>query len=148
MAGKFLAPDVFARLGLGEMKVRALSCRQTTCQLSYDFPSRLANTVSASGLPPSSPMVLVEEALGWAAPRGAGFRKTSFEREGQAYTRISVVLGFDEGSWDPGRYGQWVDQQLPASQAFYRQAREALKNRALHAETWGMGGHASPGDAG
>src|SRR5205814_10010244 len=101
LAEAVFAPEVLARLGLAELKAVAVPCRQTTCRLEYEFPSRLVRTVEAAGLPPISPLVLVEEAVGWPAPRGGGFHQQTFERDGEAYTRASVILGFDEPSWDP-----------------------------------------------
>jgi hypothetical protein len=93
--------------------------------MEYEFPSRLVDLVLASGLPASSPMVLVEEAVGWAAPRGAGLHGTVFVRGGERVTKMSVVLGFDEDSWEPGNYPQWLESQRADAQAFYRRAREA-----------------------
>jgi hypothetical protein len=124
LANGFVASTTLARLGLAEMVVTDISCRQTTCRFDYEFPSRLVNVVRATGLRPSSPMVLVEEAVGWAAPRGAGLHRIAFQRDGAAFTRMSVVLGFDEASWDPASYPQWLQSQRPAAEAFYRRARE------------------------
>jgi hypothetical protein len=124
VAQRFFAADVLAPLGLAELKVLSVSCRQTTCRMEYEFPSRLTAAVAEAGLRPSSPMVLVEEAVGWPAPRGGGLQKETFRRGGQAFTRMSVFLGFDERSWDPATYGDWVTDQLPAARDFYRRARE------------------------
>jgi hypothetical protein len=126
-----LSRALFAQLGLDELKVTALDCRQTTCALTYEYPTRLVERVVASGLPPSSPMVLVEDAVGWTAPRGGGLRSQRFERGGEAWTRTSLVLGFDEASWDPAGYRRWVSERLPEAQAFYRRAREQ-RGRGLH----------------
>jgi hypothetical protein len=135
MAQTYFARDVFARLGLGALAVTELSCRQTTCRLAYEYPSHLEDLVAASGLPRSSPMVLVEEALGWAAPRGGGLERFAVDRDGRSYTSVSVVLGFDEASWDPAQYGQWVRAQLPSAQAFYRGARKARGQAAEASRT-------------
>jgi hypothetical protein len=124
LANVFVASATLARLGLAEMVVTDISCRQTTCRFEYEFPSQLVNLVRATGLRPSSPMVLVEEAVGWAAPRGAGLHRIAFQRDGAAFTRMSIVLGFDEASWDPASYPQWLQSQRPAAEAFYRRARE------------------------
>jgi hypothetical protein len=124
-----LSPALLESLGLGDMKVTALTCRQTTCALAYEYPTRLVDRVVASGLPPSSPMVLVEEAVGWTAPRGGGLRTRTFTRDGVPYARASLVLGFDEGSWEPARYRTWVADRLPEAQAFYRGAREARRKQ-------------------
>jgi hypothetical protein len=138
-----LSPALLADLGLGDMKVTVLACRQTTCALTYEYPARLVDRVVAAGLPPSPPMVLVEEAVGWAAPRGGGLRRTAFTRDGEPYARVSLVLGFDEASWDPARYRAWVDERRPEAQAFYRRARE---ERQKHTPASGPQGY--PGDAG
>jgi type II secretory pathway pseudopilin PulG len=124
LANGFVASATLARLGLAELVVTDITCRQTTCRFEYEFPSRLVNLARATGLRQSSPMVLVEEAVGWAAPRGAGLHRIAFQRDGAAFTRMSVVLGFDEASWDPANYSQWLQSQRPAAEAFYRRARE------------------------
>jgi hypothetical protein len=130
LARSWLSAEVFARLGLGEMSVTEVTCRQTTCRIWYEYPARLEALVAASGLQPSSPMVLVEEALGWAAPRGGGLRTTAFDRGGEPMKRVTLVVGFDEASWDPSGYEAWVSGQRDAAQEFFRRARAELARRA------------------
>jgi hypothetical protein len=134
MSKTWLSRDVFAKLGLAEMNVTRLSCRQTTCLVEYEYPSRLERIVADAGLRPGSPMVLVEEALGWAAPRGGGLTTTIFERQGEPMKRASLVLGFDEASWEPTKYAEWVNSQRPVTQAFYRDARVSLAKEKAASE--------------
>jgi hypothetical protein len=132
ISGVFLSRDALAGLGLGELEVTGLDCRQTTCQLSYQYPLRLVDRVVASGLPASSPMVLVEEAIGWAAPRGGGLHTRTFPHNGEGYASVSLVLVFDDRSWDPARYRQWVEEQRPAAQEFFRRARAARRDQRAY----------------
>ncbi len=125
----WFSADVFERLGLGAMKVTDLSCRQTTCKLSYEYPSSLKKDVAASGLPLGSPMQLVEEELGWAAPKGGGLRTRSFERDGQAFDEASLVLGFDVASGSPETYAAWVRGQRDLTREFFRKGRLSFLRR-------------------
>jgi hypothetical protein len=130
LARTYFRADLFEKLGLRQMRMTEVSCRQTTCRLSYEYPSSLRDLVKAAGLAPSSPMVLVEEELGWASPRGGGLQRTTFAKEGEAYEAVSVVLGFDEDSWDPAGYPSWVQRQVSTTREFYRQARAAQRKSA------------------
>jgi hypothetical protein len=128
-----------ARLGLPGLVVSEIACRQTTCRVSFEFPARL-NTLVAAAHGGLLPMLLVEEALGFAAPRAGGLRRQSFERNGERYERHSVVYGFDEASWEPEGYAAWVEAQRPRSQAFYRKAREVWKATGTERGTAGARG--------
>jgi hypothetical protein len=146
MARTFFAPGVLSRLGLEELRSTGVTCRQTTCRMDYEYPSKLVSRVTAAGLPPGSPMVLVEEVVGWAAPTGGGLQRSSFERDGQPYTSVSVYLGFDEASWEPQRYERWVSDQLVNARAFYQTARrEWQKAQANSPDESELRGHNDAG---
>lgn len=147
LANSYLRAEVFDRLGLWRMRVTEVSCRQTTCRLSYEYPSELRRVVAATGLAASSPMVLVEEELGWAAPRGGGFQLTPFKRDGEDHEHVSMVLGFDESSWEPSAYTEWVQSQTLATRDFYRNAR-AARQAAADRQRAEQGNAAEPADAG
>jgi hypothetical protein len=143
LVSTWLSKDVLVRLGFAEVNVTEVSCRETTCLLRYEYPVRLEAAVAASGLPPGSPMQAVEEHLGWFAPRGAGLKIAPFDREGEPMKAVSLVLAFDDASWEPTTYAQWVRDQKESARAFF------ARYRSEHHPSHGPSGPRFPeGDAG
>ena len=127
--GRTLSAASLSSVGLTELNVREVSCRQTTCKVVYDFPSRLVDLVTATGYPPASPLILLEEKVGRPAPRSGGFESERSVRKGEPYLENTVIFGFDADSWDPTSYSSWVQGQLPATREFFERARSEWGSR-------------------
>jgi hypothetical protein len=95
LANSLQSRDVFMGLRLREMSVTGISCRQRTCRMTFEYPTRLVDTIGASGPPPTSLSALFGEPLG-GAPNRARLEIIPFDRQGESMRRVSLVLGFDE----------------------------------------------------
>ena len=130
-----LDPSLLASLGLAEVTITELVCRETTCRLVYEYPVQLAVLVAARGLPPStSPLALLEEQEGPPAPVNLGWRREELWREHTPFIRLSADFRLDGDAHDPARYDEWARAQLPRTRETFRRMRERWrKQTAGHA---------------
>lgn len=114
-----------SKYGLDDLRILEFSCRRVSCRLVYEYPSSVEDLLAANGLPRStSPLALIEEQSGPPAPLNLGWTREPFVRDGRSHVRMVAVFGFDEASYDPERYDEWVDSQLDKMrEAFGRMPR-------------------------
>jgi hypothetical protein len=114
-----------ARYGLSEVRITELSCRRVTCRLAYEYPTSVEALVVADGLPrETSPLALIEEQAGPPAPLNLGWTREPVNRDGQAFIRMTAIFAFDEASYDPDHYDEWVESQVARTRdAFGRMPR-------------------------
>ncbi len=118
--GRRLTTEELEKYGLTDLQITELSCRRVTCRLAYEYPASVEDLLAANGLPrDTSPLALIEEQTGPPAPLNLGWRRDQFDRDGQRLVRMVAVFAFDEDSYDPGRYDEWVESQI-------ERAREAF----------------------
>lgn len=111
--GRHLNAGELAKHGLQDVRVTELSCRRVTCRLAYEFPKSVEDLLAADGLPrDTSPLALIEEQAGPPAPLNLGWRREEFDRDGHPLVRFVAVFAFDEQSYDPDRYDEWVESQV------------------------------------
>jgi hypothetical protein len=125
-----LSPALLSSLGLADLQVTQLACRETTCRLVYEYPTRLDAVVAARGLPPrTAPLALVEEKIGPPAPVNLRTWQEELTRQGEPFRRMGADLRLDGESHDPARYDQWSRAQLPATVAAFQKMRATSAGR-------------------
>jgi len=129
----WMSPETLRGLGLERMEILELSCRRTTCRLVYEYPTALLELVTARGLPPDSPMVLIFEQQGPAASSFGGNAERVMVRDGERYTRESVVLGFDEDARDPRKHGEWARAGVPRIKQVIERIRQRWDQKQARA---------------
>lgn len=118
--GKRYTPNELAKYGLSDLRITELSCRRVTCRLAYEYPSSVEDLLVADGLPRYiSPLVLIEEQTGPPAPMNLGWTRDAFDRGGQRFVKMEAVFGFDEDSYDPERFDEWRESQLPRTREWF-----------------------------
>jgi hypothetical protein len=119
--GRRYTATELSRYGLTDLRIVELSCRRVTCRVVYEYPSSVEDLLAADGLPRStSPLTLIAEQEGPPAPLNLGWSRETFARDGKELVRMVAVFGFDEESYDPEHYDEWVDSQLTRSQDAFR----------------------------
>lgn len=124
--GLRITAEELAKYGLVDLRITELSCKRVTCRLAYEYPARVEDVLAANGLPrDTSPLALIEEQTGPPAPLNLGWSQEHFVRDGQRVVRMVAVFGFDENSYDPDLYDEWVESQLERTrEAFGRMPRQ------------------------
>jgi len=111
--GRRISAEELAKYGLENLRVTEISCRRVTCRLAYEYPKSVEDLLAADGLPrDTSPLALIEEQTGPPAPLNLGWSREEFDRDGQHLVRFVAVFGFDEKSYDPNRYDEWVESEV------------------------------------
>jgi hypothetical protein len=119
-----LSQELLASLGLAELRVTQLTCRESTCRLVYEYPTRLDAVLAAHGLPPeASPLALVEEQIGPPAPVNLATWREELTRDGTAFRRLGSDFRLDGESHDPAHYDRWSRAQLPRTRAAFAKMR-------------------------
>lgn len=99
--------DRLKGLGLSEMSVSDLECRESTCRFDIEYPESLADKPPASDIPLQAytPVDLLAYLSGRFAPVTQVLKP---ETASDGRLRETVVIVLDGESIDPAKYSQWV----------------------------------------
>jgi hypothetical protein len=144
---KRFAPDLLAAVGLQRLELIELTCRATMCRVRYRYPDEVLGLLTARGLPPEDPMLLVAERVGpWGARSATAGRDPSGREESilvaeEPYTSRGLLLGFTEETADPASYEQRARQGVPQLQTTIQRIREKWQARQAAAKAAATAGH-------
>jgi uncharacterized protein YkuJ len=113
-------PEYLKSAGVSQMKLERTECRASTCRLEIAYPLQLARESDPDPREQLGPINRLQRTTGDLSSIGNPTRIERFERDGEVWIRLGLVVAFQEKDIDPEEYPRWQLRTLQRRQAGVR----------------------------